>query len=293
MPPSEHPPATDYFYQSTDGLRLYCAVCAARRPGARSVLCLPGLTRNSRDFAELAEYLRERHEVLAPDLRGRGRSDWDPDGTHYQLPVYVQDVWTLLDSREMPPVIVIGTSLGALIGLVLAATQPERIAGLILNDAGPELNPAGIRRISGYVGQLKATANWAEAAAQAKGVYGSALPDLSDAQWLAYARRSYRENAQGIPVPDLDPGIAAAFHRQSNAPVDLWATFAQIQTVPLLVIRGALSDLLASTTVARMVSEKPTLRHITVRERGHAPLLNEPECLAAIDEFLTMHGQER
>ena len=289
---SDDHPVTDYFYKSTDGLRLHCAVHSARRPGGRPVLCLPGLTRNGRDFATLAEHLHERHEVLALDLRGRGRSAWDPDWSHYQLPIYVQDAWTLLESRETAPVIVVGTSLGALMGLVMAAARPERIAGLVLNDAGPELDPAGIQRIAGYVGQLGAVANWTEAVAQAKSVYGNTLPGLSDAQWLAYAQRSYRENAQGVPVPDMDPRIADAFRNQNSAPVDLWAVFAQIVSVPLLVVRGALSDLLAPTTVARMACEKPGLKNVTVAQRGHAPLLDEPECIAAIDQFLSINGLE-
>jgi pimeloyl-ACP methyl ester carboxylesterase len=177
-------------------------------------------------------------------------------------------------------------------GLVMAATRPERLAGVVLNDAGPELDPAGIQRIARYVGHLGAVANWTEAAAQAKNVYGSALPGLTDAQWLAYAQRGYRENSQGIPVLDMDPNIANAFRHHNSTPVDLWAVFAQIKTVPLLVIRGALSDLLAPTTVARMALEKPGLRHVTVAQRGHAPLLDEPECIAAIDEFLSINGQE-
>lgn len=135
-------------------------------------------------------------------------------------------------------------------------------------------------------------ANWDEAAAQAKSVYGNALPGLTDAQWLAYAERGYRENARGVPVPDMDPRIADAFRNQSSARVDLWTSFTQIRKVPILAIRGALSDLLTATTVARMAREKPGLQEVTVAQRGHAPLLNEPECVSAIDHFLTLYGRE-
>jgi pimeloyl-ACP methyl ester carboxylesterase len=282
----------DYFYDSADGLRLYCHFYGAMKPGGLPVLCLPGLTRNSRDFVALATHLRAKHEVLSPDLRGRGRSAWDSDPSHYQLPRYIEDVWSLLNSRRITRVLVIGTSLGALMGLVMAATQPDRIAGVVLNDAGPEIDPAGLRRIAGYAGKLPPVRSWPQAAEQAKSVYGLALPGLTDEEWLAYARRGYRENSAGIPVPDADPAISDAFKNPPATPGDLWPLFAQIKAVPLLVIRGALSDLLSATTVERMARENPHLQHITVANRGHAPLLNEPSCIEAIDSFVAEHGCE-
>jgi pimeloyl-ACP methyl ester carboxylesterase len=278
--------SSDYFYNSADGLRLYCRVYPARRAGGLPVLCLPGLTRNSRDFAALATRLCARHEVLTPDLRGRGHSAWDPDPTHYQLPFYLHDAWSLLDARALRRVVVIGTSLGALMGMGLAATKPDRIGGVILNDAGPEFDPVGVRRIAGYAGKLPPVSTWPEAAAQAKSVYGLALPGLSDDDWLDYAHLGYRENAAGIPVPDMDPKISEAFKNPATAVADLWPLYAQIKGVPMLVIRGALSDLLSAATVERMVREKPGVEAITVANRGHTPLLNEPECVAAIDRFL-------
>jgi pimeloyl-ACP methyl ester carboxylesterase len=282
---------TDYFYNSADGLRLYCGLYAAHRPGGLPVLCLPGLTRNCRDFATLAAHLSEQREVLTSDLRGRGRSEWDPDPTHYQIPTYIQDMWALLQSRRLSRVLVVGTSLGGLLGMVMAAMKPDLIAGVVLNDAGPEIDPAGLRRIAGYAGKLPPVSSWAEATAQAKSVYGLALPGLSDAQWLHYAHCGYRENSAGVPVPDMDPTIGEAFKNPASAATDLWPLFAQIKGVPMLVIRGSLSDLLSAATVARMVREKPDLQYITVANRGHTPLLNEPECLAAIDAFVARYGQ--
>lgn len=285
--------ASDYFYPSNDGLRLYCRVYPARRPGGLPVMCLPGLTRNSRDFAELATHLSDTHEVLAVDLRGRGRSAWDPDPSHYQLPRYLEDAWSLLEARAVDRIVVIGTSLGALMALGMAALRPERSAGVVLNDAGPEVDPAGVRRIASYAGKLPPVSSWADAAAQAKSVYGAAFPGLTDAEWLAYARQSYRENAEGVPVPDVDPKIAAAFANPSAAPADLWPLYARMRSVPALVIRGAMSDILSAATVERMRREKPDLEHIEVANRGHAPLLNEPECRAAIDAFLARYGRGR
>lgn len=282
---------SDHYYDSADGLPLYCRVYAARQPAGVPVLCLPGVTRNNRDFVALAAHLSEQRQVLAADLRGRGLSAWDPDASHYQLPTYVQDAWSLLDSLRVSRVLVVGTSLGALMGMAMAAMQPDRIAGVVLNDAGPEIDPTGLRRIAGYAGKLPPVSSWEQATAQAKSVYGAALPGLSDAEWLDYARCGYRANAAGVPVPDMDPAIAAAFKNLVTAPPDLWSLYAQIKGVPMLVIRGGLSDLLSAATVARMAREKPELQHITVANRGHAPLLNEPECLAAIDAFVARYGR--
>jgi len=281
---------SDHYYDSADGLRLYCRVYAARQPAGVPVLCLPGVTRNSRDFVALAAHLSEQRQVLAVDLRGRGMSAWDPDASHYQLPTYVQDAWSLLDSLRVSRVLVVGTSLGALMGMVMAAMKPDRIAGVVLNDAGPEIDPTGLRRIAGYAGKLPPVSSWEQAAAQAKSVYGAALPGLSDAEWLDYARCGYRANAAGVPVPDMDPAIAAAFKNLITAPPDLWSLYAQIKGIPMLVIRGGLSDILSAATVVRMGREKPDLQHITVENRGHAPLLNEPECVAAIDAFIARYG---
>jgi pimeloyl-ACP methyl ester carboxylesterase len=281
----------DYFYSTTDGPKLYCRIYPAQQPGRTTILCLPGLTRNSRDFVALASRLQPRHEVLTADLRGRGRSDRDSDPSRYQLPNYVQDIWSLLDSRGLSRVMVIGTSLGGLIGMVMAATRPANIAGLVLNDIGPEIDPTGVRRIAGYAGKLPPVSSWTEAAQQAKSVYGLALPGLTDAEWLDYARCGYRENANGVPVPDMDPKISEAFKNPSAAAPDLWPLYALLKGVPTLVIRGAQSDLLSAATVARMVREKPDLMHIEVADRGHTPLLNEPQCVAAIDAFVARHGE--
>lgn len=281
----------DYYYHSTDGLRLYARIYPARAAGGLPVLCLPGLTRNGRDFAALAEHMSERHEVIAADLRGRGLSAWDPDPSHYHLSHYVEDAWSLLDSRGTLRVVVVGTSLGALMGMVLA-TRPDRIAGVILNDAGPELDLVGLLRIGSYAGKLPPVRSWAEAAAQARTIHDKAVPGLTDAQWMEYARRNYRENAAGVPVPDMDPQIASGFKQPPTGPLQMWPLWAQITGVPMLVIRGGVSDLLSAATVERMRREKPDLEHLTVPNRGHTPLLDEPECLAAIDGFLARYGKD-
>jgi pimeloyl-ACP methyl ester carboxylesterase len=183
-------------------------------------------------------------------------------------------------------VIVIGTSMGALMCMLLAAQKPERIAGLVLNDAGPELDPAGLARIAQYAGKVQPVRTWPEAGALAQTLYGDALPGLSDAQWLAYAKQSFHERDDGVPVPDSDPKIGDALRAAATAPQNIWSIYALITQIPVLVIRGAHSDILSAETVARMAREKPNLRTLTVANRGHAPLLNELECVPAIDHFL-------
>jgi len=283
--------AVDHFFDSADGLRLYARRYVADRRDALPLLCLPGLTRNSRDFIDLAEHLQPQHEVLAADLRGRGRSAWDSEPSHYALPFYVQDAFALLDSCHIERSIIVGTSLGALMGLAMAAMRPQRVAGLVLNDAGPELELVGLRRIAGYAGKLPAVSSWPQAVAQAKSVYGAALPDLSEAEWLTYTQRAYRENEAGAPVPDMDPMISDAFKVPPAASLDLWGLYDSIGPVPILVIRGGLSDLLSEATVARMVRQKPQVQQLTLANRGHTPLLNEPPARAAIDAFVAQYGR--
>ncbi len=288
LPDRESPATmtTEFHYRSTDGLSLYCRDYPTPRANAETVLCLHGLTRNSKDFIELAQHLQPRYRVLAPDVRGRGRSEYDPVWQNYHPGTYVTDMWSLLDFLQLRRVIVIGTSMGALMGMLMVAQKPERIAGLVLNDAGPELDPVGLARIAQYAGKLQPVTTWEEATAQIRTVYGDALPGLSAAQWLAYTQKSFREREDGVPVPDSDPKIGDALRTAATAPQTIWSVYQQIRKTPALVIRGAHSDILSTETVTRMAREKPDLCAVTVANRGHAPLLDEPECLSAIDEFL-------
>lgn len=276
----------DFYYRSADGLRLYCRVFGAETADRPTVICLPGLTRNSRDFIELATHLQQDYRVLAPDLRGRGRSDYDPQWQNYQPNSYCADLDALLEALNVQRAAIIGTSLGALLALLMAIRQPSIITGIVLNDAGPEVDPAGAARIASYVGRQAPVVTWIDAVAQVRQTYGAALPGLSDDQWLRYARQSYKENEQGAPLPDSDPAIGTLFRTGAATPQTLWPVFAQLITLPMLVIRGATSDILSAETLARMAREKPDLQQLTVANRGHAPLLNEPECVAAIDAFL-------
>jgi pimeloyl-ACP methyl ester carboxylesterase len=276
----------EYWFDSHDGLRLYGRVYASAAAGAPVVLCLHGLMRNSRDFGELAAHLAARYRVIAPDVRGRGLSARDPNFNNYQIPVYLQDVLTLLAGLGAARVTIIGTSMGGLMAMLLAATQPKLVSRIVLNDVGPEVDPRGLERIRGYAGRAAAVRSWAEAAAQVRADYGSAWPNLSDARWDEIARLSYRANAQGVPEVDADPLIGEPLRNTSAAAPDLWPLWGALARVPILAIRGAHSDVLSVTTLARMQRGKPDLEVLQVANRGHAPLLDEPECVAAIDQFL-------
>jgi len=275
----------EFWFDSADGLRLYSRVYATVR-AQHTVLCLHGLTRNSRDFEDLAPHLAQRYRVIAPDLRGRGRSARDPNPKNYQLTVYGQDVFTLLNALGASRVAVLGTSLGGMMAMGLAATQPGLVSGIILNDVGPEFDPAGVERIKGYAGRLSPVRSWPEAVAQAQLVYGAAWPGLDAARWEVITRRGYRADANGVPQAEADPMIGEALRAAPTAAPNLWPLWAALKSTPALAIRGALSDLLSAATLERMQREKPDLRTLTVVNRGHVPLLDEPECLAAIDEFL-------
>jgi pimeloyl-ACP methyl ester carboxylesterase len=277
----------EIFWHSEDGLRLcarlYESPHGARDPG--TVLCLHGLTRNSRDFEILAPHLSARYRVIAPDLRGRGFSDWDPKPQNYNPGVYLDDILTLLGITDAMRVAIIGTSLGGMLGMRLAHSNPERIIALILNDIGPEIDPRGLQRIKTYAGTLPNPSSWTEAIATTKEVYWDAWRGVADDQWAVLARRGYRENAAGAIQVDADRMIGEVLR---NAPTqgDLWPAWPSLRNIPTLAIRGAHSDILSEATFARMRQEKPDLEQLTVPERGHSPLLDEAPCIRAIDALL-------
>jgi pimeloyl-ACP methyl ester carboxylesterase len=274
-------------WQSHDGLRLYARVYDAPLAGAPTVLCLHGLTRNSRDFEDLAPHLQGLYRVIVPDLRGRGFSARDPRRQNYQPAIYVQDILALLAAVDVPRVAVIGTSLGGMLAMMLSFSHPARIAGIILNDVGPEIDPVGIERIKQYAGKLPPARTWSEAVAQTRSVYGDAWPGLPQERWEALARRGYRENAAGMVEADADPNIGEALRAAPAAALDLWPLWNALRNVPTLAIRGDRSDILSSATFARMKKENPDLQQLEVANRGHVPLLDEPECVAAVDAFLS------
>jgi pimeloyl-ACP methyl ester carboxylesterase len=279
----------EFTYTSADGFSLFCRDYTPEAPRG-TVICLPGLTRNSRDFVTVALQLAERYRVLTPDLRGRGNSQWDPQFTNYHPSVYYQDVVQLLTEEVQGRAAIIGTSLGGILAMSLAATAFDasvagRIAGIVLNDIGPELVKEGASRISAYVGVRPAPGSWPEAIAQAKVNYGNAYPDFDDAAWLTCVKAFHREREDGTVVADYDPTIGDAVRATSSRTFDFWPIWPSIK-VPVLAVRGARSDLLSAATFDRMLQEKPALVRIEVPNRGHVPLLTEPGVLEGIEQFL-------
>lgn len=278
---------TEQQYPSHDKLSLYYRAYGS---GRDTIVCLPGLTRNSKDFHDLATHLAPRYRILCPDLRGRGQSGWDRNWRNYHPGTYIRDTWTLVDQLDITSFIIIGTSLGGLLAMIMSSQQSERVKAIVLNDIGPEVDPAGYARILSSVGQQGKVKSWQEAAEQCRETYSPALPDMPAGFWHAFAHKSFREGADGTPEPDMDPNIAQAIRKSdlreiAGAPMDPWDAFRAV-SMPCLVLRGEISDFLSEGIVDRMTTVKPDLKQAIIPNRGHAPLLDEPTSLAAIDAFL-------
>lgn len=273
------------YYQSDDGLRLFYRHYGV--PGATlPVVCLPGITRNSRDFEDLAEHLAASYQVLCPDFRGRGLSEHDPNWRNYQPTTYVRDVQVLLDTLDVARAVFIGTSLGGIVATALTHAAPQRVGGVVLNDIGPEIGAQGLERIKTYIGRVPPVANWDEAIIQARVLYGEAWPGLSDAAWQRIVRRSYRQDGNRKPVLDMDPQVGEAARQVPTSLADPWVIFDALVDKPTLVLQGAKSDILTAEIVEKMQQRKPDLQHVVVANRGHVPLLDEAVCIEAIDRFL-------
>lgn len=282
---------TEHEVRASDGLRLFYRQYPGD-PQRTAVICLPGLTRNSRDFEGLAPHVSSTsgRPVFSLDLRGRGRSDSDPEWRNYRPEIYVRDVLTVMDAAGLSRVIVIGTSLGGIVGMLLASLHRDRVAGLVLNDIGPVLEVAGMVRIASSAGTARAVATWAEAAAEVRAGNAQVYPDFTDADWMTFARRVYREDPPGRIVRDVDPNVGRAVREPAGATSgsvpDFWSTFDSLKGLPLLCLRGELSDLLSAETVARMAARHAGLEAIEISRRGHTPTLDEPESRKAIDAFI-------
>lgn len=275
----------DCFVTLADGLRLHYRDYDGRadRP---PLLCLHGLTRNARDFADFATRHSPEWRVITPDFRGRGASDYDALPARYTPLTYAHDVIQLLDQLAIEQAVFVGTSLGGLVTMAVAAMAPQRIAATIVNDVGPELNNVGLDRIREYVGKGGEFCSWDEAAATIRRNVGSAHPNHSDADWVKMARRLCRQERDVI-VFDYDLAIAQPFEAKGAVPkIDMWPLFRALGQKPLLVVRGEISELLSPDTLERMHEAVPDMTSVTVPGVGHAPMLDEPEAVAEIDRFL-------
>ncbi|WP_067104465.1 MULTISPECIES: alpha/beta fold hydrolase [Microbulbifer] len=283
----------DIRFSSEDGLTLYARDYV--RPATEKapvILCLHGLTRNSADFEHLALRLAEQYRVVVPDQRGRGLSDWDKNADHYQLPSYVADTFALLAHLAIKEVSIVGTSMGGLMALLMNSSKPEVITAVVLNDVGPEIDPAGLARIRGYVGKTKPVETWSDARATVEVLNRIAFPNYTDKDWMDMAHRLYREDASGKPVLAYDPALAAPVESDVSAavPPDLWPLFEGLAGTPVLALRGASSDILSADCFAAMQERLPGLQAVTIPGRGHAPDLSEPEAVQAIEQFLDAYA---
>ncbi len=277
---------TDGYWTSRDGLQLHYRDYAGRadRP---PVLCLPGLTRNARDFEELAERLAGEWRVICVELRGRGDSAYAKDSATYNPLQYLEDLGELFAQAGLEQVIAVGTSLGGLLTMLLAATTPERLAGALLNDIGPEVDPTGIERIRGYVGQARNFPTWMHAARALAESQGPTFPEATITDWLAMAKRCMVVGSNGRIHFDYDMKIAEPFAQADGASnVDMWPAFKALAGRPVTLLRGALSDVLSPAVFKKMAKPLPEAQAVTVPGVGHAPTLAEPAALAAIDQLL-------
>lgn len=280
---------TPHSYAAASGdLKLFAREYPGEGP---PLLLMHGLTRNSADFEPLAAALAGRNRLIVPDQRGRGLSASDPEPANYRPDVYATDMFALLDHLGIERAALIGTSMGGLMAMVMAALQPDRVGAIILNDIGPELHPAGLARIAGYTGSGGRFATWDEAAERCKAINQDAFPDFGPADWDAFARRTCRDAGDGTVAFAYDSAIASGFVQPEGvAPPDMWPLWQSLDGKPVLLLRGALSDLLSLDTVRRMAStHRGSFVHVEVPHRGHAPLLDEPEAVAAILAFLEEH----
>lgn len=279
------------FITASDGLRLHARDYGTASTEALPVVCLPGLTRTCADFHDLALALardsKMPRRVLALDYRGRGRSEYDPDWSHYDPRVELGDVMQVLTATGIHEAVFVGTSRGGLITMGLSAARPTLIRGVVFNDIGPVIDAKGLIRIRGYVGKMPAPKNFNEGGAILKRLFDAQFPAFSELDWENYARNTWKETPEGLK-PDYDPALMRTLEKldlESPLPT-LWPLFEGLSGVPVLTLRGALSDILTSETVDEMARRHPQFESFVVPQQGHAPILTSPVLLGRIARFI-------
>ena len=276
-------------WRSSDGLNLVATEYGSRDASRLPVICIPGLTRNARDFEVIAPWIASLgRRVIAVDLRGRGRSDRDPNPRNYAPPTYAKDIVTLLDSIGVPRALFVGTSLGGIVTMTLAGKNLDRIGGAVLNDVGPVIAKEGIARISSYAGKTPTVRTWDDALAYAKQTGGVAFPKWTDEEWGVFVRRVFKAGPTGAPVLECDAGVFRPMH-----PIMVWLLTPMVWGLfrklangrPTLLVRGKISDVLDVKTAARMRNEAPGMGFVEVDDVGHAPTLSEPQAKESLTRF--------
>ncbi|MBX9590742.1 MAG: alpha/beta hydrolase [Hyphomonadaceae bacterium] len=279
----------DIHFSARDGLRLYARHYPAAGSTRRPALCLAGLTRNARDFHDLATALAAAEEtgreVYALDSRGRGRSERDRDWNNYSLLVELNDALDFMTMKGLNDAAIIGTSRGGLLAMMMAVLRPTAMGAVVLNDIGPVVERDGLARIVAYVGRIPLPKDWKEAADLVREMNRRQFTAVPDAQWSDFARAWFNDD-NGLPAPGYDPEIARALSFTEGPAPELWPQFGALARVPVLAIRGENSDLLSAKTLAEMRARHPRLTTLTVRGQGHAPLLKDAPTIRAVAEFL-------
>ena len=281
--------ATSLFVTAQDGLRLHARHYGTQRSHALPVVCLPGLARTTADFESLAAALSSagQRRVIALDYRGRGKSDYDPNPANYNLHVELADLLAVLTALGIGHAAFIGTSRGGILTMLLAVARPTAIAGCVLNDIGPVIELDGLMRIKSYVGKLPRPASFGEAADKLRQRFGSHFPKWDDADWRAFAHRTFKEEGGRI-VPDYDPALAtvlAAVSRERPLP-PLWREFDALAHIPVMVVRGTNSDILSAATIQAMRERRRSLEVVEVADEGHAPSLSDAATASRIAAFV-------
>lgn len=281
------------YFTARDGLKLYArhyppsdhVLGSATRP----VVCLAGITRNSRDFHVFAKTLANDpvrpRSVYTIDTRGRGRSAFDPNWKNYAVPIEMLDVLDFLTLRSLSKVALVGTSRGGIIAMVMAAAQPSALGCVVLNDIGPVIEPDGLSRIAGYLGRTPLPHSWADAARMVKDMNSKQFPRMSDADWAAIAAQFFNE-ANGKPATGYDPHISNSLSVLDGPMPALWPQFEAMKRVPLMVLRGENSDILSAATVEEMRRRHPQITTHTVRWEGHAPFLRDQHTIGEVNSFI-------
>ena len=290
----DSPDVVSTFISAPDGLKLHARCWGPRAARGLPVICLPGLARTTADFDALAPALAAGGErrVVAIDYRGRGLSDYDRDPANYNLAVELADVLAVATALECLPAVFVGTSRGGILTMLLAAQRPTAIAGAVLNDVGPVLEPKGLMRIKGYVGKLPQPRSFEDGAEILRRLFSAHFPALTAEDWLKAAHRTFKQEKDAL-VPTYDVNLAQTlqgFDAEKPLPA-MWKEFEAMRAMPAMVIRGANSDLLSTATVEAMATRHPGLVSFEVPDQGHAPFLAEPDTIARIAGFVRGCGR--
>ncbi len=277
----------DGYWTADDGLRLHYRDYAGSGDKL-PVMCIPGLARNARDFAHLAPLITPERRLILTELRGCGGSEHDRECDSYTVRQYVADILTLLDEQNIGRAVFIGTSLGGIVTMILAAKAPGRVAGAVLNDVGPRSERAGLDRIGETLGQGKSFPTWVHAARDLAALNRDIYPDYAMDNWIGFAKRIYRLRSNGRIKADYDQNIVEAFRvaNREDSGDRLWPVLDSLARVPVTVLRGERSDLLSEATLREMRERLPKAKTVTVPRVGHPPALDEPEALQAIERLL-------